>query len=276
MTTANSQSSSLPTGPDYAVKIEVRAEREVAYQSPDHIAPLGTRHDNSRNRRFNAKLYALYSPITITLNVLDLGCSGGGFVRDCINDGCLAVGLEGSDYSQKRRRAEWAVIPEFLFTCDVTGNFEVLAELGQRPQERLLFDVVTSWELIEHIAEKDLAQVAANVQGHLKPSGLWIMSVSPNEEIKNGARLHQTVQDKPWWVARFRELGLEHLEAYVAFFNTQFVRGPKQEAAGSFHLVLSPNPSAAPPVFALTRRDRFFDWWLGSRAHGWLRKLVDI
>jgi len=62
------------------------------------------------------------------LKILDMGCSGGGFVRNCLDDGCLAIGLEGSDYSKRHRRAEWRVIPEYLFTCDVTASLKLLIE----------------------------------------------------------------------------------------------------------------------------------------------------
>ena len=57
--------------------------------------------------------------------LLDIGCSGGGFVRDLLDDGHIAIGLEGSDYSKKSRRAEWAIIPDFLFTADVTGDVDI-------------------------------------------------------------------------------------------------------------------------------------------------------
>jgi hypothetical protein len=244
-------------------RILVKAEREVAYSSPDHLLPWGTRWDNSQNRRFNDKLYRLYPRFHERLKILDMGCSGGGFVKSCFDDGCLAVGIEGSDFSKRFRRAEWRTIPEFLFTCDVTGDFEILLEAGTAAK-RLDFDVVTCWEMMEHIAEPDIPRVAANVKKHLAPGGLWIMSVSPNEEVINGVRLHQTVQPKPWWIARFSELGLQHMEAYVAYFNTQFIRGPKYNAPGSFHLVLSQDSSKAPAIPNESLLRRLHDLWLGS------------
>jgi len=249
--------------PTSTLRPKVHAERPVAYSSPDHLTPWGTRRDNSRNWRFNQKLYQLFSHRTKPLRALDLGCSGGGFVKDCLDDGCLAVGLEGSDYSWKHRRAEWATIPDYLFTCDVTGKFDLELVTGEN-REPLQFDVVTSWELIEHIAEPDLEKVAANVKKHLVSDGIWIMSVSPNKEVINGTVLHQTVQQEPWWVKKFESLGLQNQESLVRYFNTQFIRGPKFQAPGSFHLVLStkPNPIAAIPAADL--KDRLFDFWHGS------------
>jgi hypothetical protein len=260
--------------PEYALEISVKAERTVALGSADHLHPHGTRQDNSRNPRFNRKMYDLFPELDHTLTILDIGCSGGGFVRDCLNDGCVAVGLEGSDYSQKRHRAEWAVIPQYLFVCDVTAPFEVTIRAGanDRPKQ-LECDVVTSWELIEHISERDLPIVAKNVRSHLRPGGLWIMSVSPHADLVNLA-LHQTVRPREWWIRTFAGLGFQNLDAYVRYFNTQFVRGPKYGAAESFHLVLSTEPHLAPPIPRVSLKQRTLDLWIGSRVHHMLQRLI--
>lgn len=252
--------SSSRTPPSFRVLLE--AERPVAITSPDHRLPWGTRRDNSRNPRFNDKLYRLYPRFNQTLKVLDMGCSGGGFVKSLFDEGCLSVGLEGSDYSHKFGRAEWRTIPEYLFTCDITGNFDLFVQTDGSPQ-RLYFDIVTSWEVMEHIAESDLPRVAANVKKHLAPGALWIMSVSPNAEVINGVVLHQTVRPRPWWIARFAEFGLEHREEYVRYFNTQFVRGPKYNGPGSFHLVLTADPANLPAVPQERLIRRLHDRWIG-------------
>jgi SAM-dependent methyltransferase len=253
---------SIQTSTTPAQKLILKSEREVAYESPDHLHPWGTKQDNSINRRFNAKLYKLF-PQGTSLRILDLGCSGGGFVKNCLDDGCLAVGLEGSDFSKRWRRAEWRTIPEYLFTCDVTGDFELLIETNGKTQP-LQFDIVTCWEMMEHIAERDLPRLAENVTKHLAPDGLWIMSVSSRADVINGVNLHQTVQPKSWWITKFAELGLVHREEYVRYFNTQFVRGPKYFADGSFHLVLSRSNSNLPPIPNQGLLRWIYDRWLGS------------
>jgi SAM-dependent methyltransferase len=253
---------STQTGGSPAFKIIVKTEREVAYESPDHLVPWGTRRDNSVNQRFNDKLYKLF-PMGRFLKVLDLGCSGGGFVRNCFDDGHLAIGLEGSDFSKRLGRAEWRTIPEYLFTGDVTRDIEIFTE-SKGQLEPLLFDVVTSWEMMEHIATPDIPRVAANVKKHLAPGGLWIMSVSPREDIVNGVNLHQTVQPQPWWVAKFAQLGLENLPEYVNYFNTQWVRGPKYGYSNSFHLVLAQGRANLPPVPREGLLRWIYDRWLNS------------
>ena len=230
--------------------------------SPDHFMPWGTKRDNSVNRRFNDKLYRLY-PQARELSILDMGCSGGGFVKSCLDDGCLAVGLEGSDFSKRHRRAEWRTIPEHLFTCDVTGSFDLFIEEADE-RKRLLFDVVTCWEMLEHVKESDIARVAANVKKHLAPRGLWITSISELEDFVQGVQLHQTVKPRAWWVDKFTQLGFHHWEPYVRYFNTQFVRGSKYGAPGSFHLVLSLADCGLPVIPREGLLRRLNDRWIGS------------
>lgn len=265
MSLNSTQSSSLP-----GLKLSVKTEREIAYESPDHLVPWGTRRDNHTNRRFNVKLYKLY-PQGYNVRVLDMGCSGGAFVKDCLDDGMLAVGLEGSDYSKRLRRAEWRTIPEFLFTGDITGEFEIHLESPGQSPHLAQFDVVTSWEVMEHIAERDLPQVAANVKKHLAPGGLWIMSVSPDEDIVNGVNLHQTMQQKPWWINKFKQLGLEHREEFVKYFNTQWIRGAKYGyAKGGFHLVLCKDTTKLPLIPHEGVLRWIYDRWLGSMPQRFL------
>lgn len=249
-----------------------RCERDVAFDSMDHMFPWGTLRDNSCNRRFNRKLYNLF-PKKRHIRVLDLGCSGGGFVRSCIEDGHFAIGLEGSDWSKKMKRAEWATIPDFLFTCDITRNFEIMLEWDER-RELLEFDVVTSWDVMEHIHEERLPDVAGNVSRHLAPDGLWISSIDPYEDIVDEVNLHSTMHGKQWWIDRFREYGFVHREEYVRYFNTQFVRGPKYDAPDSFHLVLSKSGANLPaiPKEGITRRMK--DRWFGSFVQRQLKNMI--
>jgi SAM-dependent methyltransferase len=209
--------------------------------------PHGTARDNSQNPLFNQKLWLLFPNRKVS--VLDIGCSGGGFVKSCVDQGYEAIGLEGSDYSQKTGRAEWGTIPERLFTCDATTDFSLFVTdpgLGLRQPAR--FDVITAWEFIEHIAEADLPAVCRNVDRHLIFDGLWAMSVSPNEEIINGVRLHQTVRERNWWLDFFRDQGWTNRDELVGYFGNDWVRGPFQNAPESFHVVLMRKDAPSPKL----------------------------
>ena len=225
-------------------EIMVECEAEIAQSSLDYKMPLGARQDNSSNKLFNEKLYRLYDNRWI--NLLDLGCSGGAFVREVIDDGHNAVGLEGSDYSKRHHRGAWRDIPDFLFTCDVTKPFSIYT---YSPKRLMSFDVVTAWEFMEHIEKRDIEPLINNVVRHMSPDGMWIMSISSVPSISNGVDLHRTQEPKKWWIKKFAEFGLIYVDDYVKYFNTQFVRG-KYETPEDFHLVVCKDPDS------LRTRDR--------------------
>jgi len=250
--------------------INVVTDFPVALDSPDHIIPLGTANGNSINLRFNQKLFRLYANLDRFPRILDLGCSGGGFVKTCLDKGSLAVGLEGSDYSLNHSRAEWPLLGnKFLFTADITRDFQVTQN-----ENPLLFDVITAWEVMEHLPEERLPTVCDNLYRHLEEHGLAIMSVSTKEEVIKGVKLHLTVQDKKQWIEMFEKHGLYNLAHYKSYFNTQYVRGPKQKASGSFHLFLSKNPSKAPPPPKICMKERLVDRWLMSTLQKKIQKLI--
>jgi len=213
--------------------IKVITDKPVAYDSPDHLEPWGTKQDNSINLKFNAKLAKWIS--LENLSLLDLGCSGGGAVKSILDFGCLAVGIEGSDYSKLRGRAEWSTIPNNLFTSDVTEPFQVI---NDATGSNLQFTVITAWEFIEHIRTDKLPNVFQNVSKHLAKNGVFIMSVSPNEDVINGVRLHQTVENKEWWLEECQRNRFVHHEQIVDYFGEDWVRS-EPNAHGSFHLILT-------------------------------------
>ena len=94
------------------------------------------------------------------------------------------------------------------------------------------------WELIEHIAEPDLSPLLSNIDRHLLPGGLLILSVSPNSDVIEGTELHQTIQPRPWWQAFFSAAGWTDNPAIVAWFGDDLVRW-EANAPNSFHFALS-------------------------------------
>ena len=250
------------------IKISVECKAKIAYDSLDYRMPLGTRQDNSSNHIFNEKLYRLYGGRQIS--VLDVGCSGGGFVKELIDDGHIAIGLEGSDYSKKFQRAAWREIPEFLFTCDITKPFSIYIS---PPKRLMLFDVITAWEVMEHIEKRDISQVITNVVRHMSQNGIWIMSISNSHSISNGVDLHRTKETKNWWIKKFDEFGLTYVDDYVKYFNTQFVRG-KYETNENFHLIVCKNSSMLPEIPKVGMASRLWGRWAGSRIQETVAKIL--
>ena len=209
----------------------VKTDHPIATDSPDHLMPRGTRWDSYRHPRFLTKIERLPLASSADFGVLDLGCAGGGFIKECVDRGWYAAGLEGSDYSKKRGRAEWGTIPSALFTCDIAKPFTVSDAATHAPAQ---FSIVTAWEVLEHIAERDLETLFDNVLRHLRADGLFIVSICPSPSVWNGFTLHQTVRPRSWWEATLLSSGLFPQSAFLDYFAGQYVRGPKFYAWDSF------------------------------------------
>jgi len=181
----------------------VKTDHPVALDSNDHLNPWGTQYDNTRSPRFVMACERHFPGQK--LKYMDLGCSGGGLILDFLLRGHQAVGLEGSDFSLLTRRAEWRMLGNRnLFTADITKPFQVLLPDGSPYQAQ----VISSWEVLEHIKEEDLPQLFANVLNHLTPGGYFMGTISLRDDIVNGVSYHPTVKPQAWWDEKFNELGL--------------------------------------------------------------------
>ena len=205
--------------PDPGIRIET--EKPVAIDSVDHLKPLGTLQDNSSSKEFNKKLFELIPPAKIRL--LDLGCAGGGFVRSILEAGGYAVGVEGSDISRRSRRAEWPIIPGWLFTADARQPFQLFNG------EPLKFNVITAWEFLEHIDEEALPIVLENIRRHAEPYAYFIGSISSAAEEH-----HQIARPKAWWENRLAQAGIQQAPEIEEHFGNQLVRGSADPGSPSF------------------------------------------
>ncbi len=220
--------------------ISIHTSRPIATDSPDHIQPFGTARDNSVHPGFNRKLYELIPAIEVRL--LDLGCAGGGLVRSILDDGGFAIGIDGSDYSRVRNRAEWPKIPGNLFTADLTAPFRIVEVNGDLDSvSHPKFNVVTAWEFFEHIAEDRLWHVFNNIRQHIHNCSYVLGSISEIHDIHNGLDMHQTVRPMAWWGAKFKEAGFRGRPDLIEHFGDDMIRGSNspQYVAPSFPFALS-------------------------------------
>lgn len=180
--------------------MKIITRHPVAVSSVDHIVPLGAKQDNTHCPRFVEAIKKFMGKP----RVLDIGCAGGGLVKDFLDAGIEAYGIEGSDYPLVHRSGEWGNVPLNLATVDVTKAFSIVDD-NEQPID---FDLITAWEFFEHIAEDDLQNVFLNICGHLKPDGLCMGSVCTQGCCYNGTNYHVTVQNKVWWMQKFETYGL--------------------------------------------------------------------
>lgn len=178
-------------------RLAVETQHPVAFESPDHQLPWGTMRDNSTNKKFVMSMARRIQAETggRTLGALVLGCSGGQLVKDFRDLGWLAVGLEGSDFSLKHRRANWPDLAgKNLFTCDIAKPFKITAD--EKPAR---FDLITMWEVLEHIATLELPQLFANITTHLADHGYFIATTTSVPDVHEGVELHQTRWTNAQW-----------------------------------------------------------------------------
>lgn len=203
--------------------MKIKTEHPVAYDSPDHLCPWGTARDNSTDYGFILEIESFFNGKKI--KTLDIGCSGGQLTIDFHNRGHEAIGIEGSDYSVVNQRANW---PQYhnnlLFTCDATKPYEVLDE---KEEKLVKFDLITAWEVVEHIHEKDFEMFFENILSHLKEDGIFCASINPYEDTRDGFDIHQSVFDQEKWYSILKKF---FVVEDMPFHN-------KVRYGGSFHVL---------------------------------------
>jgi cyclopropane fatty-acyl-phospholipid synthase-like methyltransferase len=186
------------------MKFNLDTDHPVALDSNDYLHPLGAKQDNYENPMFNQLLFGLFNGNKPT--VLDFGCAGGAMVRSLIDDGCLAIGLEGSDYGLVTQTHEWGVIPDNLLTCDLSFPFI----LSNEDSEPFKFDVITAWEFVEHLSEERLPVMIDNMRRHLKARGFVIGSSTDWDSQFRKIIYHPTRHKLDWWEDLFKSHGFMH------------------------------------------------------------------
>ena len=232
---ANQPRPSIPA----STRIRLETQHPVAYQSPDHLVPWGTQYDNSTHGKFLLHMEELIQrtqPKGLK-RAMDLGCSGGGLVHDLLRMGWVAVGLEGSDFSLKHQRAHWPQLGrKHLFTCDIGKPFRLLDQETVHQA-----DLITMWEVLEHIRTDELPTLFENILNHLKPGGYFVASTTSEPDIHEGVELHQTkMTNSEWrqWVAKHRpelewvELGLEYYQ-FVRYNQERSVLSYRRKATSA-------------------------------------------
>lgn len=181
--------------------------------SPDYTHPWGARNDDTHSPEFVQWVKEHASPGAFCL---DLGCAGGGLVADLREAGFEAYGIEGSTAPKEIGREAWLKYPDAFFHADLGKPWIIAALRGE-------FEVISAWEVLEHIPEQEVGIFLRNVASHLKPGGWFAGTISLREDVVDGIRYHQTVKDLRWWAEQFSHVGL-------LWFYLPFDRRARKEA----------------------------------------------
>lgn len=251
---------------------KVISDHEIAISSPDHLNPTGTRQDNSFNARFWWKLKKLFT----NFSLLDVGCSNGRLVKEIIDRGDVALGLEGSDYSRKMHRSFWNTLNnKFLFCQDITKKFSIFT-INQPKRdiiETFKFDVITSFEVFEHIPETNWDAMIDNLLSHSKPSTIYIFSISTDQSDP----LHVTIKDFKTIDLFFNRKGIFFNSDLYNYFNSQYVRGPKiNEPKSHIYVGTLKSFNGEIKVPKLSLKDLVVDYYYYSKLNKFLSKITNI
>jgi 2-polyprenyl-3-methyl-5-hydroxy-6-metoxy-1,4-benzoquinol methylase len=179
--------------------LNVSTDHPVAYESPDHLQPWGTAHNEKPN--YALVLYALWKHGS-NGRFLDLGCSCGSLATAFSRVGWWAVGLEGSDYSKRHGRAHWRTESgTVLHTADIGQPFTIKEASGNPAT----FDLITAWDVLEHLTEPQLVTLFATIQKHTHEGSEFIITTDNTPDVHGGVDLHQTKWPLERWIGFLSE-----------------------------------------------------------------------
>lgn len=182
--------------------IDFFAKKPVALDSPDHICPVGAKNDNSTNLNYIIEVESwLKNNLKKQEGILmDVGCAGGQLAVDFSNRGHFSIGIEGSSYPLENNRDNWKnYYGSVLHTCDATKPFHL-----KKNGKKVLFDLISAWEVVEHIHPDNLDSFFDNILSNLSPDGIFVVSINTSKDeriLESGEviKLHQSVFAKNEW-----------------------------------------------------------------------------
>lgn len=169
-------------------KFKVETDHPGAFESKDHLEPVGSINDNYTNLELLKEVCKYFGE---EISILDLGCAGGQFVSDFVEYGNIGVGLEGSsNVLNGPGRKNWLNEEQNLFLCDITKPFKI------KYSDLYKFNFIHCSEVMEHINENDLDVFLSNVYNHLSDDGVFCTQIS----IDDKDPLHVSVFNKEKWI----------------------------------------------------------------------------
>lgn len=180
--------------------IKINTNYPIAIDSRDHITPYGCVRDSNTNHAFIHEIVSHFNKSQ--LKILDIGCAGGQLIVDHHNRGDIAVGIEGSsNVLHGAGQHNWRDYKDkILFLCDASRPYEILLN-----DQKMEFDFIQCWEVLEHIPTERLHLYLTNVKNHLSKDGLFCGSIST---VHCPSGTHVSVFPKELWITIFNDAGL--------------------------------------------------------------------
>jgi len=129
-------------------------------------------------------------------SVLEVGCGNGGGIEKLLKAGKKAIGLEYSEYLYKNY-----LYPKF-------GDIVVLSDVCELPFEDNSFDVICSFDVLEHLPEYKIDKAIKEIYRVTKK--YFYGSISEREDVNK--KFHLTVKPYEWWLNKFLKVGFKNIK----------------------------------------------------------------
>lgn len=182
----------------------IQKESEI-YVNPYASIEWGETHTN---KDYNNEVY---SKIPIGGYILDIGCGGGGFIEQCINDGYKAIGIEIGNGYKITNAFSWKNIPNNLFIRDFGQSLQITYN-----DEPVKFDFIHSWDVFEHIRVGDIDQVCKNMVSHSHKDTIHIHKIATWHGYS-----HRNVHEESWWWNKFNSYGFTKIGPFSTALREQ-------------------------------------------------------
>jgi SAM-dependent methyltransferase len=149
-----------------------------------------------------------------SLKMLDVGCGQGYYVRDAMEEGINAYGIDISTYALENALAE---VKDRI-------TFGSITEIPFADEE---FDVMTAFDVIEHIHPKDTLNAVAEIRRVLKPDGIIIIT-TPSSNFGDWVSdlTHINVRPPKFWKLILEEHNFKVQMFYVPSFLKYYMKNP--------------------------------------------------
>lgn len=147
-----------------------------------------------------------------SVNLLDVGCGEGYYVRDALEEGIDAYGIDTSSYA----------VENALDEVKDRISFGSITEIPFGDEE---FDVMTAFDVIEHIHPKDTLDAVAEIRRVLKPDGIIIIT-TPSSNFGDWVSdlTHINVRPPKFWKLILEEHNFEVRLFYVPSFLKYYMK----------------------------------------------------
>lgn len=140
-----------------------------------------------------------------TKSSLDLGCGSGILSHLFKEKGVLTASVDANRIAAKDS--------PYLDCNHFIARTDERLDITDSEGNRVKFDLITSFDHLEHIEDKRVNVFMSNVKEHLSEDGVFVFIFHPFAYEGDQAHVHCNTGDRPYWIKKLEENGLVEIPA---------------------------------------------------------------